>query len=215
MKQLQRGILVAVEGIDGSGKSTLALNIAKTLTMQSWPVLLTKEPGDTALGAHIRSILHDVSIPKNPKAEFLLFAADRAQHIGAVIQPAMARKQIVISDRMADSSVVYQGYARGLEIDMINSINSWTMEGHEPDIVFYIQVSPQIAYERLIARNLPLTSFEQEPKAFFNRLVQGFDTVMKTKPNAVILDGTQTPEQLSIIATEKILSWIHTNKLNQ
>ena len=215
MKQLQHGILIAVEGIDGSGKSTLALNIAKALTIQSWPVLLTKEPGDTALGAHIRTILHDSSIPKNPKAEFLLFAADRAQHMSTVVLPALTRNQIVISDRMADSSVVYQGYVRGLDLQMIKVINAWAMEDRQPDIIVYVQISADIAHKRLVARNLPLTSFEQEPKEFFQKAVHGFDMLMKSKQNVFMLDGTQKPEQLSLTATEMILSWIQTNKSNQ
>lgn len=215
MKQVQRGVLIAVEGIDGSGKSTLASNITKTLLATSWPVLLTKEPGDSILGAHIRTILHDPTIPKTPKAEFLLFAADRSQHITTVVLPALERKQIVISDRMADSSVVYQGHARGLDIAMIKKINAWAMEECEPDIILYVRVSADIAYERLIKRNVPLTSFEQEPRTFFQHLVEGFDVVLQEKPQAIILDGTQAPEHLTVTATEKILSWIHSNNLNQ
>lgn len=215
MRQLQRGLLVAIEGIDGSGKSTLAHNIHHALTNLSWSTLLTREPGDSALGTHIRTILHDPAIPKTPKAEFLLFAADRAQHMSSVVLPALAHKKIVISDRMADSSVVYQGYARGLDIAMIKKINAWAMEDHEPDIILYVRIPAALAYERLIARNIPLTSFEQEPQTFFQRLVEGFDTTMQAKQQAIILDGTQTPEQLTTTATEKILSWIQNNNLNQ
>ena len=215
MKQLRKGVLIAIEGIDGSGKSTLASNLEKALTHESWQVLLTREPGDSPLGAHIRTLLHDATISKTPKAEFLLFAADRAQHINTVVLPALARNEIVISDRMADSSVVYQGYARGLDIKMIQGINSWAMEDREPDIIFYIRISADFAYERLIMRNLPLTSFEQESKAFFQRLIEGFDLVMDAKQNAYTLDGTYTPEQLSTQATEIIRSWIYNKKLNQ
>jgi dTMP kinase len=215
VKQLRKGVLIAIEGIDGSGKSTLASNLEKALTHESWQVLLTREPGDSPLGAHIRTLLHDATISKTPKAEFLLFAADRAQHINTVVLPALARNEIVISDRMADSSVVYQGYARGLDIKMIQGINSWAMEDREPDIIFYIRISADFAYERLIMRNLPLTSFEQESKAFFQRLIEGFDLVMDAKQNAYTLDGTYTPEQLSTQATEIIRSWIYNKKLNQ
>jgi dTMP kinase len=215
MKQVQRGVLIAIEGIDGSGKSTLASNITKSLLAASWPSLLTKEPGDSILGAHIRSILHDPAIPKTPKAEFLLFASDRAQHMATIVLPALERKQIVISDRMADSSVVYQGYTRGIDIAMIKKINAWTMEDREPDIILYVRVSADIAYERLIKRNVPLTSFEQEPRSFFQHLVEGFDIVMQEKHQAIILDGAQTPEQLTVTAMEKILSWIHNNNRNQ
>lgn len=215
MKQLQRGILIAVEGIDGSGKSTLALNIAKALTIQSWPILLTREPGDSPVGAHIRSILHDPSIPKAPKTEFLLYAADRAQHMSTVVLPALRHNQMVISDRFTDSSVVYQGYVRGLDVDMIKKINAWATEHHEPDIVLYVHISAEIAHERLIKRYIPLTSIEQEPPEFFQKAVEGFDLIVKPKSNTFVLDGTQTADQLSTIATEIILSWIQTNKLNK
>lgn len=215
MKQLQQGILIAIEGIDGSGKSTLALNVAKALAKQSWPVQLTNEPGDSPLGSHIRSLLHDPSIPKVPQAEFLLFAADRAQHMSTVVLPALARNQIVISDRMADSSVVYQGYVRGLDMTMIHTINAWAMEHREPDIVIYLSVTARVAYDRLITRNLPLTSFEQEPQLFFQKLAEGFDLIMKSKHNAIILDGAETPAHLSTTATEMILRWIQTNRFNQ
>ena len=214
MKQLQRGILIAIEGIDGSGKSTLASHITEALKLQSWPVLLTKEPGDSILGSHIRSILHDTAVPKTAKAEFLLFAADRAQHMSTIVLPALERKELVISDRMSDSSVVYQGYARGLNLAKIHKINAWAMEDIKPDIILYIRVPAEVAYERLIKRNIPLTSFEQEPTTFFQRLVAGFDNVMQAKPYAFILDGTQSPEQISATAMETILTWIHTHKLN-
>jgi dTMP kinase len=116
---------------------------------------------------------------------------------------------------MADSSVVYQGYTRGIDIAMIKKINAWTMEDREPDIILYVRVSADIAYERLIKRNVPLTSFEQEPRSFFQHLVEGFDIVMQEKHQAIILDGAQTPEQLTVTAMEKILSWIHNNNRNQ
>jgi dTMP kinase len=211
MKHLQQGILVAIEGIDGSGKSTLAHHLAYALKDELWPVVLTREPGDSNLGSHIRTILHDAAIEKNAKAEFLLFAADRAQHFEDVVLPALAKKQIVISDRMADSSVVYQGFARGLDTSIIQRVNSWAMDGREPDIVVYVRVNAETALERRITRNIPLTSFEQESKDFFQKVIDGFDKLMHTKTNAYILDGTKTPEELTHLAMEIILTWIHNN----
>jgi len=211
MKHLQQGILVAIEGIDGSGKSTLAHHLANALKEQLWPVVLTREPGDSTLGSHIRTILHDPAIAKTAKAEFLLFAADRAQHFQSVVLPSLAKKQIVISDRMADSSVVYQGYARGLDTSFIQRVNAWAMEGREPDIVIYVRVTAETALERRIARNIPFTSFEQESKDFFQRVVDGFDELMHERTNTYILNGTKAPEELTHLAMEIILTWIHNN----
>jgi len=181
------------------------------LKEQLWPVVLTREPGDSTLGSHIRTMLHDPAIAKTAKAEFLLFAADRAQHFESIVLPSLAKKQIVISDRMADSSVVYQGYARGLDTSFIQQVNAWAMEGREPDIVIYVHVTAETALKRRIARNIPFTSFEQESKDFFQKVVDGFDKLMHKRTNAYILNGTKTPEELTHLAMEIILTWIHNN----
>ena len=138
--KLSRGLLVSVEGIDGCGKSSFMLAIKKLLEEHSLPFLLTKEPGDTPLGKHIREILLSKTVDICPKAEYLLFAVDRAQHFHEVVSPALCDIKIVVSDRMADSSLIYQGYARGLEIDVIQNINQWAMNNIAPDIVFYLKI---------------------------------------------------------------------------
>lgn len=213
MKQLKRGILIAIEGIDGSGKSTLAFNLAKNMVTLGWPVHLTKEPGDTPLGAYLRTILHDESLPKTSKAEYLLFAADRAQHMSTVVLPALGKNYIVISDRLGDSSVVYQGFARGLDIDTIRSINAWAMEHRHPDLILCVHVPAEIACKRLLARNVPLTSFEQESPNFFQKLVDGFTTLAHSKEHAHLIDGTQEPNAVMQQAWEIVYSWIQTNNI--
>ena len=119
MQQLKHGILIAVEGIDGSGKSSFAKNLTEFFTSHDIATCLTKQPGGTPLGKQLRHILQTQSVPLCSKAEYLLFAADRAQHMHEVIAPALQEKKIVISDRLADSSIIYQGYGRGLEIPTI------------------------------------------------------------------------------------------------
>lgn len=213
MKQLKRGILIAIEGIDGSGKSTLSLNLAKNMVTQGWPIQLTKEPGDTPLGSHLRAILHDKTLNKTSKAEYLLFASDRAQHMSTVVLPALNKKKIVISDRLGDSSVVYQGFARGLDVNIIMTINAWAMEQQEPDIILCVKVPAEVAMQRLVARNVPLTSFEQESSHFFQKLIDGFDKVMKVKQHAHFIDGTLPPEIVMNQSLEIIHSWIHNNGL--
>ena len=208
IKSLQRGILIAIEGIDGSGKSTLARNLYNKLQEGHIPALITKEPGGTPLGMQLRKILHEKPFDFCPKAEYLLFAADRAQHMNSIVQPALEENKIVISDRMGDSSIVYQGHARGLDVAMIDTINKWAMNGIQPDLIFYVHLSPEQAIERIKQRNEALTSFEKEGEAFIKALVKGFDKLFASRSNIIYLNGTHSPESLTEQAVEQLSSWI-------
>lgn len=206
MQNLKHGMLIAIEGIDGSGKSTLARNLAAALTEKNLPIILTKEPGDSQLGALIRSIVQKQDVPVCSKAEFLLFAADRAQHFEELIEPMLNENNIIISDRMADSSVVYQGYGRGLPIDMIKTINAWVMNKRNPDLVFYVRLSPEAALTRLRERS-ELTAFEAE-QALQQKILAGFDELYKDRKDVIILDGTLSPEILTQLALNAVLACI-------
>jgi dTMP kinase len=208
MHTLQKGILIAIEGIDGSGKSSLAKNLYQELLNQKYPVLLTKEPGATPFGQHLRALVQEKKVAICPKAEFLLFATDRAQHFHEVIIPHLAAHKIIISDRMADSSLVYQGYGRGLDIPMINTINSWVMNGITPDLTVYVKVLPDVASQRIMKRNAELTSFEKEKKDFIQTLVDGFDALYKDRKDVIIIDGNQTFQDVATQATNAVISWI-------
>lgn len=213
MKTLKHGILVAVEGIDGSGKSTLAHNVATQLVNNGWPCIKTFQPGSTPLGCHLRHVLHDKNIAKTAMAEYLLFAADRAQNMQDIVLPALNNKQLIIADRMGDSSVVYQGYGRGLDIQMIKTINAWAMQGINPDITIYVRVSHEVAQRRLHKRNIPLTSIEQEPDSFFATVVKGFETIITEKESVIILDGTKDQGSIALEAYEALIQWIQTKKI--
>jgi len=208
MKPITRSILISIEGIDGSGKSTLARNLYNKLFDDNIPTILTKEPGGTALGTQLRTILHERPFEFCPKAEYLLFAADRAQHIDTIVLPALNENKIVISDRMGDSSIVYQGYARGIDINMIEIINNWAMNGIQPDLIFYVQLSADRAVERIKHRNKTLTSFEKEGKAFIEALITGFNTLFKNRSNVICLDGTKSPEELTEQALITLSIWV-------
>lgn len=201
MKTIPHGFLISIEGIDGSGKSSLAKNMHQKL--KSYNCILTKEPGGTPLGEKIRSILLDKDAQMCAKAEFLLFAASRAEHFNKLVIPALHRGSIVISDRMADSSVVYQGYARGLDIQIINTVNTWAMNDVTPHLTFYLKLSVEKAVERIKKRNIELTSFEQE-EAFIHKTLEGFEELFKKRDNVVILDATKSPEVLADQAVQEI-----------
>jgi dTMP kinase len=199
-----KGLLISIEGIDGSGKSTLASFLSKQLKEDGFDVILTKEPGDTKLGKNLRTILNSDEWTPCDKAEYLLFAADRAQHIEEVVAPALKEGKIVISDRMGDSSTAYQGYGRGLDVNMITIVNEWAMKNITPDITFYIHLDIKTALERVSRRGEKLTSFEQEQKDFWIRIIRGFDTIFKNRKDVIEIDGTKSPEELCDEALEAI-----------
>lgn len=213
MKKLKHGILIALEGIDGSGKSTLARNLHDALSNQELPILLTKEPGATPLGQQLRTILQTQTIAVGSLAEYLLFAADRAQHFHELVIPALQSKKLVLSDRMADSSLVYQGYGRGLDKQMIQSVNTWAMHNKQPDLTLYVRVDLATAQKRLIARKKELTAFEKERTNFMQRLVDGFEKLYKNRDDVIILDGTQTPESVAKQAMEAVNQWLAEKRL--
>ena len=194
---MSTGLLITIEGIDGSGKTTLIQNIAKQLELQKIPLIVTKEPGGTQLGQQLRTILQNQPIPVCPKAEYLLFAADRAQHFEQTI--------MVISDRMGDSSIVYQGYGRGLDIPLIKMINAWAMHNIKPDITFYVRINPQESEQRVKLRNAPLTAFEKEKRTFTQKLVDGFDHLFKNEQHVILLNGTDSAESLTSQAVKHII----------
>jgi guanylate kinase/dTMP kinase len=143
---LSRGLFVAFEGIEGSGKSTLLKSIKLELENRSIPVLATFEPGDTEIGATLRPLLLDNSV--NSRAEALLFAADRAQHVATTIIPALEKGMVVLCDRYESSSIAYQGYWRGLGAESIRSLSQFASNSLTPDLTLWCQVEPSVARSR-------------------------------------------------------------------
>jgi dTMP kinase len=190
------GYLLSIEAIDGGGKSSLARNLAQELEFKGKKVLLTHEPGSTSLGEELRNILHK-SNDTDPLAEFFLFAADRSQHFQKVILPALNNGTYVISDRMADSSLAYQGYGKNINKEMIKNVNSIIMRGRKPDVTIYIRISPSLAMERVRKRGLPLTSFEQEKIEFWTKVVNGYEEIYKGRRDVITVDGNMTEKELT------------------
>jgi dTMP kinase len=208
MHTLKRGFLIALEGIDGAGKTTLANSIQGQCLKHNIPIIVTKEPGATNLGKQIRPLLLDKSLKIAPRAEFLLFAADRAQHIEQMIKPALANNMLVISDRMADSSVVYQGYGRELDLAMITSINSWAMDNLKPDVVFYVKISLPTAVERIHKRREALTTFEEQ-EIFTKKIIAGFDALLINRADVIVLDGEKNSDEVVAQAMNHLMKLIN------
>ncbi|MFA6065713.1 MAG: dTMP kinase [Candidatus Babeliaceae bacterium] len=192
MKKLQRGILITFEGLDGSGKTTVIQQVQAHFGQS----LVTQEPGGSSLGQAVRAIVHNPESNLDYTAEYLLFAAARAQHIKEVIRPALAAKKIILCDRMGDSSLAYQGYGRGVDLEHIKKINEWVMAGIQPDLTFYIDIDHADARARIHARG-ELTSFEQEKYDFFERVLQGYTTIFQHAAHVKKIDGSQSPEAVA------------------
>lgn len=207
MENFVNGILIGVEGIDGSGKTVLAQALASALTQYGCQSILTKEPGGTKFGLQLRQILQyrEEVGQINAKAEYLLFAADRAQHFTEVVLPNLQLGKIVIADRTGDSSVVYQGYGRGLDIAMIKQINGWAMCGMRPDLVIYLKIDDVVAQKRVSLRAEKLTAFEQAGTEFVQRLISGFDQLYSEQEGVLTLNGTLPTGELVAAAVRSIL----------
>lgn len=210
-QQLRNGILIALEGIDGSGKSTLARNLFILLQEKQFDVVLTREPGATALGAQLREIIQHQTIPLCGQAQYLLFAADRAQHFSDIIIPNLHAKKLIISDRMADSSLAYQCYGNGLDLEMVRTINKWTMNGITPNITIFVRVPVAIALERARKRGA-LSAYEKQ-EAFLHKVADGFEELYKNRSDVIVVDGTQTQESLTYNVYNAIEQWIKTKNL--
>ena len=206
-KSQKKGFLIAVEGIDGSGKSTFCTVLASLLEKTNHTVVVTKEPGGTPLGQHIRHLLMHRETPLANRAEFLLFAADRAQHFATVVIPALQKGHCVISDRMADSSIVYQGYGHKLDLSLLATVNRWAMQEREPDVVFYLSLSAEQAHARLVARNKPLTDFEKDFEQL-KHAEQNFEKQFKNKPHVFKLDAEQPPKTIAALAYNHLMTLI-------
>ena len=167
---------IAFEGAEGCGKSTQAARYAKSVN-----AVLTRETGGTDIGQRLRTILHDTSIDDmSPRAEALIAAADRAQHIREVVSPALDAGRTVVSDRSVYSTLAYQGYGRELDVDMVRSINEWATGGLWPDVVVFIDTPDDVIAERMSRRNLD--RFEAAGDAFHDRVIAGFRTMAAADP---------------------------------
>jgi len=203
----KRGFLLTLEGIDGSGKSTLAHKLYDWFLSQQKPVIKTFEPGDSPLGKILRSVMHEQKNNVCDKTEFLLMAADRAQHFHETVIPALDAGKIVISDRMADSSLAYQGYGRGLDCELIRTVNRWAMRDIVPDCTIYLKFDPTRVLSRVKNRHGNLTSFERETIAFWQRVSDGYNEIFANRKNVITIDATLEPDEVFGAAKDALTSF--------
>ena len=188
---MPRAPFITFEGIEGAGKTTLAHHLADWLQAQGMSVRLTREPGGSALGAHLRPIL--LNEPLDAWTELFLFLADRRQHTLQLILPALEQGTWVLCDRYADSTLVYQGYGRGLDIALIRHLNAIATSDLTPDLTVLIDLPVEDALARANAPN----RFEAETLAFHNRIREGYLELARAEPHRYfVLDGRQPLDSL-------------------
>ncbi|MGW8954005.1 dTMP kinase [Streptomyces sp. NPDC055709] len=197
------GFFIAVEGGDGAGKSTQVDALAEWIRAKGHEVVVTREPGATPVGKRLRSILLDVSSGGlSNRAEALLYAADRAEHVDTVVRPALERGAIVISDRYIDSSVAYQGAGRDLSPTEIARISRWATDGLVPHLTVLLDVSPETARERFTEAPDRL---ESEPAEFHQRVRAGFLTLAAADPGRyLVVDAGQEPESVTTVVRHRL-----------
>jgi len=190
------GLFLAFEGGEGAGKTTQARLIAIWLREQGYDVVTTHEPGATKIGMRLRALLLDTAhTGMSPHAEALMYAADRAEHVCSVIEPALARGAIVVTDRYIDSSLAYQGTGRGLRPPEIARLNSWATGGRIPDLTILLDMPPEAGLGR---RARSADRLEAEPLDFHRRVRAGFLSLARAEPSRyLILDATRPPEEIS------------------
>lgn len=180
-----RGIFITVEGIDGCGKSTQIKLMKNYLVDKGYEVLLAREPGGTDIGEKIRSILLDsANREMNHVTELLLYAAARAQLVAGVIRPAVSKGKAVICDRFADSTYAYQGYGRGLDLQILADINNIATDGLVPDVTFFFDLSPEIALARRL-RDGKADRIEAENIEFHKRVYNGYRQLVSLYPERI------------------------------
>ncbi|HVA32933.1 MAG TPA: dTMP kinase [Candidatus Baltobacteraceae bacterium] len=181
-------MFVTIEGIEGSGKSTLLAGLAGALRSEGCEPLMTREPGGTPVGDAIRGIFLDRSIAISPLTEALLVNAARAEHVAGTIRPALAAGTVVLCDRFVDSTLAYQGYGRGLDLELLRRLCSIATGGLEPDLTLLIDVSVGVSRDRTRAR-VHADRVESEDDAFHQRVRAGFLELARTSPRHHVLDG--------------------------
>jgi dTMP kinase len=197
------GLFIAFEGGEGSGKTTQARLIAIWLREIGYDVVTTHEPGATKVGMRLRALLLDTAhTGMSPHAEALMYAADRAEHVASVIQPALDRGAVVISDRYVDSSLAYQGNGRGLSNSDIAQLNSWATGGRMPDLTILLDMPPEAGLGR---RARSADRLEAEPPEFHRRVRAGFLALAREDPpRYLVLDATRSVAEISSEIKDRI-----------
>lgn len=205
------GIFVVFEGGEGAGKSTQVTRLSEALNAAGHDVVVTREPGATDIGARIRGlVLTAADEAPSPRAEALLYAADRAHHVATVVRPALARGAVVISDRYVDSSLAYQGAGRTLPVQEISWLSSWATGGLKPDLVVLLDVDPTVGLRRVDSRGEGQDRLEGESRSFHERVRYAFLDLAAADPKRyLVLDAARPMEEIAAAVAGRVDELVH------
>ena len=227
------GKLIAFEGGEGAGKTTQLRQVRNWLEHSGWldrinrhiladypPIVVTREPGGTTLGKGIRKLLLDVTATNdewiNQQAELLLFAADRAQHVASVLVPHLQQGSLVLCDRYTDSTIAYQGYGRGLDLNLIHQLNQIATKGLESDLTLWLDLEVEVGLARTSQRGqdpeIKVDRMEANEIAFHQKLRQGFGELAQTYPDRMVrIDAqqseTEVAREVQFILEQRLQKW--------
>ena len=201
---MDTGCLISFEGLDGAGKTTQMDLLERWLSERHIAYIRTREPGGTALGVEVRQLLlHRPELAITPLAEALLFQADRAQHFSTVVIPALHEGKLVITDRCFDASIAYQGYARGVGVELVEQLSLLATQGRVPDLTILLDLDPTQVYVRTDAAGdqsglrEKQTRFDTEAESFHRRVQEGFRLLAHIHPERIkVVDASLAPEQI-------------------
>ncbi|QXD22654.1 dTMP kinase [Opitutia bacterium ISCC 51] len=198
----EHGLFITFEGSEGTGKTTQIQRLTSKLESNNRKVVISREPGGTPLGEDIRHLLKHAESGQNmvPRAELLLFAASRAQHVDELIRPKLEQGQVVICDRFLDSTAVYQGIARAIDGDTVEAINKIAIASTLPDITVLIDLDPEEGFRRIQSRNTePPDRMEQEHMDFYKAVRQGYlDLAARNTDRFLVIDGQQSIDEVEL-----------------
>jgi dTMP kinase len=215
-------MFITLEGIEGAGKTTQVENIVAFFKSRGYECLVTREPGGTAVGERIRGILLDPAhVRLDPAAELLLYMADRVQHIRSVIEPGIAGGRVVICDRFFDATLVYQGYARGIDKALIRKLHHLVCDDLQPDVTLLFDLDPAVGLERAWrqirngSRTDTETRFEQEKLDFHRKVRAGYLELARMEPGRIRIVDAGRPEQHVSQAIIQILGSVLGDRLRE
>lgn len=209
-------LFITLEGPEGSGKTTAAVRLVEELKQAGYPVIYTREPGGSQIAEEIRNVLlgrKNTAIDN--RTEALLFAASRRQHLIEKVLPALQNGKIVICDRFIDSSLAYQGYARGLGIDRVLDVNLFATDGRLPDLTIYFKINAAEGLARISKNiNRELNRLDLEKQEFHERVCQGYEILLKRYPERIIaIDAAKPQEEVFEQLKEVVLNKIKEEKV--
>ena len=209
---MKRGLFITFEGGEGVGKTSVIKAVSERLKKEGIDFIVTREPGGSHIAEEIRSIILD---PKNTereaRTEALLYAASRRQHLHEIVIPALNKGTLVISDRYLDSSLAYQGYARGIGREEVYSINKFAIENTRPDRTFFLDLLPEDGLKRIaLHRQQQVDRLDREKLSFHQKVYEGYKLLLQRFPERIIrIDASQTIEQEAEEISTRILKKIH------